>query len=212
MKNESVRSRVGEWVQVRSKAEILSTLDSNGCLDGMPFMPEMFAFCGQSFRIYKSAHKTCDTVFPVRGRRVKDAIHLETRCDGSIHGGCQAGCLLFWKKAWLKTVDTDSLKGSSGESHASGLTEADLLVQCQVRDPQSGEPRYVCQATQLPYATNDLAWWDVRQYVEDYRSGNATLWQVFCGAVYFFFYSLSRAGIGLGRPVRWSYDKLHALW
>ena len=33
------------------------------------------------------------------------AVHLdETRCDGQGHGGCQAGCLLFWKEAWLKRV------------------------------------------------------------------------------------------------------------
>ena len=40
--------RVGDWVEVRSKDEILQTLDRDGRLDGMPFMPEMFAFCGQA--------------------------------------------------------------------------------------------------------------------------------------------------------------------
>jgi hypothetical protein len=37
---------VGNWVEVRSKEEILRTLDENGQLEGMPFMPEMFAFAG----------------------------------------------------------------------------------------------------------------------------------------------------------------------
>src|SRR4051794_26168577 len=32
-----------DWVQVRSREEILATLDENGQLDGMPFMPEMLA-------------------------------------------------------------------------------------------------------------------------------------------------------------------------
>src|SRR4051794_17968284 len=27
------------------------------------------------------------------------------RCDGSAHGGCQAGCRLYWKEAWLRRVD-----------------------------------------------------------------------------------------------------------
>src|SRR6516225_3074227 len=97
--------KVGDWVEIRSKEEILQTLDSKGQLDGMPFMPEMFAFCGQRLRVYKRAHKTCDTVFPVRSRRVHRAVHLETRCDGAAHGGCQAECLIFWKEAWLKPVD-----------------------------------------------------------------------------------------------------------
>ena len=47
MKAKSAKLRVGDWVEVRSKDEILSTLDSDGRLDGMPFMPEMFAFCWQ---------------------------------------------------------------------------------------------------------------------------------------------------------------------
>jgi hypothetical protein len=67
---------VGEWVEVRSKEEILRTLDHNGRLDGMPFMPEMFQFCGQRFRVYKSAHKTCDPHY--RSRRIHHAVHLET--------------------------------------------------------------------------------------------------------------------------------------
>ena len=40
------------------------------------------------------------------------------RCDGSAHDGCQAGCLLFWKLAWLKAADapadTLSIPSSSG--------------------------------------------------------------------------------------------------
>jgi hypothetical protein len=114
MKSKMRKLKVGEWVQVRSKEEILSTLDSKGQLDGMPFMPEMFAFCGKKFQVYKRAHKTCDTVFPIRGRRLDQAVHLDTRCDGSSHGGCQAGCLIFWKLAWLKPHREATLEGRSG--------------------------------------------------------------------------------------------------
>src|SRR5580704_15395576 len=123
MKTKSAKLRVGDWVEVRSKDEILRTLDSNGQVDGMPFMPEMFAFCGKKFQVYKRAHKTCDTVFPVRGRRVADAVHLETRCDGSAHGGCQASCLLFWKDAWLKPVAGKAAGSAAAQPAASGCTE-----------------------------------------------------------------------------------------
>ena len=34
-----MRLRAGDWVEVRSKEEILRSLDSNGRLDNMPFMP-----------------------------------------------------------------------------------------------------------------------------------------------------------------------------
>ena len=71
---------------------------------------------------------------------------------------------------------------------------------------------YVCQATRLPYATTHLAWWDIRQYVEDYTSGNVSLGRILSGLIYSMYYNLSQAGIGLGRPMRWLYDKLHPLW
>jgi len=212
MKTKSSKLRVGDWVEVRSKDEILRTLDSNGQLDGMPFMPEMFAFCGKKFQVYKRAHKTCDTVFPVRGRRVADAVHLETRCDGSAHGGCQASCLLFWKMAWLKPVAENVERSSAAQPAAGACTEADVVAHAETVDTKDGAPKYVCQATQLPYATSQLDWWDVRQYIEDYRSGNVTLWQTFCGGAYFLFHWLSRAGIGLGRPIRWFWDRFHPLW
>ena len=208
--------RVGDWVEVRSKEEILRTLDEKGQLDGMPFMPEMFAFCGRKFRVYKSAHKTCDTVFPVRGRRVERAVHLETRCDGSSHGGCQASCLLFWKDAWLKPSgqlsSTRPDQNANLNDSSSGCSEETVLAATQAAELSSGDPTYACQATRLPYATKDLNWWDFSQYWEDYSSGNVGLWRLICGAIYFIYLFLSNAGIGLGRPMRWFYDRFHFLW
>ena len=209
-------------MEVRSKDEILRTLDTKGELDGMPFMPEMFAFCGETFQVYKRAHKTCDTVFPVRGRRVDRAVHLATRCDGQAHGGCQAGCLIFWKDAWLKPVNrnssrhalarTEALPKSLAAASAGGCSESNVWACAQVPDTQERAPVYVCQATRLPYVTTPLAWWDIRQYIEDYTSGNVSLGRMLSGFVYSMYYNLSQAGIGLGRPMRWLYDRLHPLW
>lgn len=77
-----MKLKAGDWVEVKSKEEILATLDKNGRLDEMPFMPQMFEYCGKAFKVYKSAHKTCDTVYPIRGRRLSDAVHLDLRCNG----------------------------------------------------------------------------------------------------------------------------------
>ncbi len=222
--------RVGDWVEVRSKEEILSTLDQNGRLDGMPFMPEMFAFCGQRFQVYKSAHKTCDTVFPVRSRRINNAVHLKTRCNGGAHGGCQAGCLIFWKETWLKPVARNAasqtsstvLPSASGTSNASagqqttaigGCTEQDVVRatrgEGQENDP---DPNYVCQATRLPYASQDLSPYEFRQYVEDLTSGNVGLGKWLRGIIYITYQSLINLGIGWGAPLRWIYDRFQSLW
>src|SRR5690349_7379450 len=80
----SLKLAVGEIVQIRSKAEILATLDGDGKLDGLPFMPEMLKHCGRQFRVYKRADRTCDTITSTGMRRMRDAVHLEgIRCDGA---------------------------------------------------------------------------------------------------------------------------------
>ena len=159
---ESSQLKAGDWVEVRSKEEILHTLDKDGCLEGMPFMPEMFAFCGKRFQVYKRAHKTCDTVYPVRGRKVEHAVHLDTRCNGSAHGGCQATCLLFWKDAWLKPAAENVVSANSETSSllvfpnpapgAQGCTESNVWNRTVDSNDQGAEPIYVCQATRLPHA------------------------------------------------------------
>ena len=43
--------RRGEWAEVLSLDEIQATLDAEGQLDGLPFMPEMVKYCGRKFRV-----------------------------------------------------------------------------------------------------------------------------------------------------------------
>jgi hypothetical protein len=44
-----MKLRAGDWVEVRSREEILRSLDENGRLEGLPFMPQMFQYRGQRF-------------------------------------------------------------------------------------------------------------------------------------------------------------------
>ena len=75
--------RAGDWVVVKSREEILATLDERARLDDLPFQPEMLAFCGRRMRVAKVAHKTCDNIHKTKGRRMVNAVHLEgARCDG----------------------------------------------------------------------------------------------------------------------------------
>ena len=172
-----MRLRAGTLVEVRPAPEILATLDADGTLDGLPFMPEMLEYCGRRLLVHRVAHKTCDTITKTGGRRMRDAVHLEgIRCDGSAHGGCQAACLIFWKSAWLRRVDGTPAEGLEVSAHPPDEVLRRLPV---TRDGESGdaEPRYVCQATELLRATTALRWWDPRQYVRDLTSGNASVWE-----------------------------------
>src|SRR5262245_15426193 len=205
--------KVGDWVEVRSQAEILQTLDSRGQLDGLPFMPQMLAYCGKRFRVFKRAHKSCDTVTGPAGLKLADAVHLETlRCDGAAYGGCQAACLLFWKTAWLKPVggpDTVERRRSprSAADQRSTCTAADVWAGTRAAEqPDPSDPVYVCQATRLPSASKPLPWWNLTQYIEDYTSRNVTAGTLLRGLLYSCYFNASQAGIGLGRPMRWLYD------
>lgn len=169
--------RAGEIVEVRSREEIFSTLDKQGKLDALPFMLEMLQYCGKQMKVYKRAHKTCDTIDKTGGRRMINAVHLEgSRCDGSAHGGCEAACLIFWKEAWLKRVQLDSAE-DTGTDEPPALTE-ETLIRATCAGDSSGAETYSCQATELLKATSPLLWWDFRQYITDITSRNVGAWEV----------------------------------
>jgi hypothetical protein len=213
-----MEARAGDWVEVLSKEEILRTLDENGRLDELPFMPQMFKYCGRRFRIYKTAYKTCDTVSGhYAGRRLQDGYHLNLRCDGAAYDGCQAGCLIFWKSAWLKRVDGPApvqyvpKRLHSRSEEAPRCTESDV-VDATRRQDAGGDARYSCQATELLNYTRPLSWWDARQYVDSYRSGNRTLPELARGFCYLLYYYGTLAfSDRWGRPARWLYNRIQAV-
>lgn len=205
----------GDWVEVRSKEEILATLDARGRLDGMPFMPEMLRFCGQQFQVFKRAHKTCDTISGAyTSRSVPESLHLDLRCDGSAHGGCQAGCLLFWKGAWLKPVPaTECVSHRKTPRPAGEVGCTEKALQAATQHASAGpKPRYACQTTEVFSYSKPLPWWDARQYVEDYTSGNISLKRLIQGATFstFMFATQARRRT-LGKPGRWLYDRIQSI-
>lgn len=201
--------RVGDWVQVRSSAEILATLDDRGCFDGLPFMPEMLQFCGRRLRVFKRADKTCDTIAYSGSRRMHDTVHLEgARCDGQGHGGCGARCLTFWKEAWLKPAPESErpLRPMAGPiSHPQRLATTTSYH----TESDNGTVRYRCQATELLRASTPLPWWDLRQYVRDVRSGNVRVMEVVRAAAFRVFLRLLR--LRGYRLWLWCYDRVQSL-
>lgn len=183
---QELNLRAGELVEVRSPDQILATLDANGCLDAMPFMPEMLQFCGKRMRVFKRADKTCDNIKPWNMRRLSNSVHLaDARCDGSAHADCDAGCLLYWHEAWLKRIDSSIVQlsqnvgsalapPSASVSGARDFVTVESLYKLSRRapDPPTGEEIHFCQATQVREFSTNLPWWNLWQYVRDVRSGN----------------------------------------
>jgi hypothetical protein len=169
--------RAGDVVEVRSAAEILATLDDRGEFESLPFMPEMLKFCGRRFTVDKVALKLCDTIGRTGFRRMTNAVHLRgARCDGQAHGGCQAGCLTYWKTAWLKRVESAGPPADplvAPQPTRAGT--AQLAAATQGEPAPDGAETYRCQATEiLRAAPEPLPVRDLGQYAQDVRSGNVS--------------------------------------
>jgi hypothetical protein len=186
-----VNFRRGQSVAVRSLSEILATLDADGSLEGMPFMPEMAPFCGKTFRVFRRAERTC--VEAVGIRSMENAVFLAgLRCDGSAHGGCQRGCLFFWKEDWLRpgesAVGRRQAVVGSGQS-AVGSEEVELRL------PTMKGDRFYCQSTELGCASGDLPPGKLRLFLHDMRIGELSVGRF----VYFAWRALVNRGSRLVR-------------
>ncbi len=163
--------RAGELVEIRSREEILATLDSRGERDSLPFMPEMEAWCGTQARVFRRVDKIFDWIRATGMRRMRDTVILaDLRCDGSHHAGCQADCPFLWKEVWLRRVSskrkpsTDQITGSSAQ--------LDLRRFTTRIDAETSESRFVCQLCRLPEATTPTPWNHPRNLLRDVVSGN----------------------------------------
>jgi hypothetical protein len=182
--------RRGDVVRVRSREEIMATLDDEGGLGGLPFMPEMLAHCGREVPVYARADKTCDTIDMTGATlRMQNTVHLVgLRCDGSAHGGCQAGCLFFWREDWLARPDGTEAPPPEPASPA----DVEPLNRGTTTLDGNGETIYRCQATELPRASTSLSPYEFGQYVTDVRTRNERLSVVLRGLLILFFNKYQR--------------------
>ena len=97
----------------------------------------------------------------------------DLRCDGSGHDGCQAGCRIYWKEAWLRRVDSAG-PATTADAGGDGLDKLEQLASAGTRTVrEDGTPVYRCQATEALRASERMSNWDLAQYVRELRAGNA---------------------------------------
>jgi hypothetical protein len=96
----------GEMVRVRSKAEIMPTLDGMKRYEGCRFMDEMWQFCGGTYKILKKVNQMVDER-EVKLMKLKNVYILEGLiCEGSWpFTSCDRSCFYFWKAVWLEKVN-----------------------------------------------------------------------------------------------------------
>jgi hypothetical protein len=193
VKQTIAKLRPGDLVQVKTPAEILLTLDKNGALDQVPFMPEMIEFCGGRFRVAKRVLKTCcssGTESNMRTFPADNVVLLEgLRCSGASHGGCQKACTIFWREDWLRKVEDDGVF-----SRATGGASEDLRARLKTT---SGPTTYFCQSSEIVRATRRLARWErFGKCFADIRVGNCTAFQMAQRVSIWLFWRVRRAFLG----------------
>lgn len=172
---------VNDTVRIRSLQEIFATLDADGCLDGLPFMPEMAKHCGAIGTVFRCVDKIYDYGGRKDMRRLKETVSIAgLRCDGSAHGGCQAKCYILWKTAWIKRADVPATSGVEPSVDQAGAIPSDIGIDRSfgptvVKDDDAADGRYVCQYTELVRASTRMRPSDPRQDLRPLIVGNLTV-------------------------------------
>jgi hypothetical protein len=95
----------GDLVQIKSREEIVATLDKNNRNRGMSFDVEMLKYCGRYARVQKRVDRLIDES---SGRMIElknECLILENViCDGDFHRFCPRGMYPFWREIWLRKV------------------------------------------------------------------------------------------------------------
>ncbi len=165
-----VKLKAGDLVEVLSYREIKATLDSDGALEGVPFMPEMAPCCGGRFQVGTVMTAICGGGGRGGMRAVRGGALLllgDLRCDGAAHGCCSRLCTLLWKAAWLKP--------------AAAPCAGPEPVRCRPEEPwpypiRGREGGYHCQATVLGRETLPLSKGDkLRRALTDIAAGELRL-------------------------------------
>jgi hypothetical protein len=169
--------RAGDLVEIRPASQILATLDADGTVAGIPFMPEMLPYIGRRVRVSKRIEKICWFTPESSSRRLPDTVLLENlRCDGSAHGGCQAECRIYWKDAWLRRVEEDDRYAAPTENEDEALGTLRGLATAHTRTVRSfeggDEEVFSCQMTEAVHASIPVQVRELGQYVAEIRNRN----------------------------------------
>jgi len=104
--NVELNLQPGEFVEVRSKEEIMATLDRKSKNRGLLFDSEMLRYCGGTFRVLKRVNQIVDER---SGRILKmksPCIILEgVVCISEYHHLCPRAIFHYWREAWLRRVE-----------------------------------------------------------------------------------------------------------
>jgi len=110
---ESLNLQAGDVVRIRSRDEIIQTLDHNGCNRGMGICSEMLRCCGGEAQVRHRVDRIIDGETGLM-RELSDTVMLrniwngeslteECLCYGQL-GDCPRGEVMYWREIWLERL------------------------------------------------------------------------------------------------------------
>jgi hypothetical protein len=101
---EGLNLQAGEWIEVKSMADINATLNGTGHNRGLYFSPDMRLLCGGQQRVEKRLDKI---IVDGTGemRHLRNTVYLEGSLCGCAHvafGGCSRCEFAYWREIWLR--------------------------------------------------------------------------------------------------------------
>jgi len=102
---QTLNLQSGEMVEIKSKDEILQTLDNNNKNRGLWFDVEMLKFCGRRIPVHGQVRKMIN-------ERTGKMLHLSNSCiildgvacNGDFHQFCPRSEYMYWREIWLRRV------------------------------------------------------------------------------------------------------------
>lgn len=153
----------GEVVRIRTREEILLTLDANSSLDGCLFAGQMLDWCNTTQRVLKVVR----CVFDECEYRMYETKYPFYILDGLICDGCVSefehvcdhGCQLLWHEEWLE------------EGSENYVFETDESIQCGIDEKTENTPTESilaprsCQLKAIDEIKNRNSWFEnIMQY------------------------------------------------
>ncbi|MGH8351205.1 MAG: hypothetical protein ACRES5_32260, partial [Pseudomonas sp.] len=96
----------GDLVRIKSKEEIMKTLNKDRLNRGMGFEEEMSRYCGRQARVLRRVDQCIDERTGRLLQMKNPCIVLEnTVCTGGYNANCPRAIYSFWREIWLDRVD-----------------------------------------------------------------------------------------------------------
>lgn len=101
----AIRLKPGDLVKIKSKVEILKTLNGWKQFEGCRFIDEMIQYCGTKGKVFKIVQHILDER-EMKIKKCKNVVILEgVVCNGAWpFRECDRSCYFLWKEAWLTKI------------------------------------------------------------------------------------------------------------